>query len=103
MSIEMEGQFVEKDKFLNIISDSPRIFNIKRPKKASGDRIYKIWLQYNPSYTVQDDIICPAEIDKLALDKIEPTDKQITDEQLKDYLLEWKIINDRKTAIYEYN
>ena len=95
MSIEMEGQFVDKDKFLNIISDSPRIFNIKRPKQANGDRIYKILIRYNPSYTIQDDIIYPVDIDRLTLAKIEPTDKQITDEQLKDYLLEWKIINNQ--------
>lgn len=95
MSIEMEGQFVDKDKFLNITSDSPRIFNIKRPKKANDDKIYKIWIQYNPSYTIQDDIVYPVEVDRLTLAKIEPTDKQITDEQLKDYLLEWKIINNQ--------
>lgn len=95
MSIEMEGQFVDKDKFLNIISDSPRIFNIKRPKQANDDKIYKIWIRYNPSYTVQDDIVYPVEVDRLTLVKIEPTDKQITDEQLQDYLLEWKIINNQ--------
>lgn len=95
VSIEIEGQFVDKDKFLNIISDSPRIFNIKRPKKANEDKIYKAWIQYNTSYTIQDDIIYPVEVDRLALTKIEPTDKQITDEQLKDYLLEWKIINNQ--------
>lgn len=95
MSIEIEGQFVDKDKFLNIISDSPRIFNIKRPKKANEDKIYKAWIQYNTSYTIQDDIIYPVEVDRLVLTKIEPTDKQITDEQLKDYLLEWKIINNQ--------
>lgn len=95
MSIEMEGQFVDNDKFLNIISDSPRIFNIKRPKQSSGDRIYKIWIQYNPSYTIQDDIVYPVEVDRLTLVKIEQTNKQIPDEQLQDYLLEWKIINDQ--------
>lgn len=95
ISIEIEGQFVDKDKFLNIISDSPRIFNVKRPKKVNEDKIYKIWMQYNPSYTVQDDIVYPVNIDRLTLAKIEPTDKQITDEQLQDYLLEWKIINNQ--------
>ena len=95
MDIEIEGQFVDKDKFLNIISDSPRIFNIKRPKKSSGDKIYKVWLRYNPSYTIQDDIVYPVEVDRLTLDKIEPTDKQIPEEQLQDYMLEWKIINDQ--------
>lgn len=95
MSIEMEGQFVDKDKFLNIISDSPRIFNIKRPKQANENKIYKIWIRYNPSYTIQDDIVYPVEVDRLTLAKIEPTDKQIADEQLQDYLLEWKIINNQ--------
>lgn len=95
VSIEMEGQFVDKDKFLNIISDSPRIFNIKRTNRAIEGNIYKVWLQYSPSYEIQDDIVYPVEIDKLALAKIEPTDKQITNEQLQDYLLEWKIINDQ--------
>lgn len=95
VSIEIEGQFVDKDRFLNIISDSPRIFNIKRPKKANEDKIYKAWIQYHPSYTIQDDIVYPVEVDRLTLAKIESTDKQITDEQLQNYLLEWKIINNQ--------
>lgn len=95
ISIEIEGQFVDKDKFLNIISDSPRIFNIKRPNQAINGKIYKVWLRYNPSYRIQDDTIYPVDINKLTLARIEQTNKQITDEQLQDYLLEWKIINDQ--------
>lgn len=95
MSIEIEGQFVDKDKFLNIISDSPRIFNLNRPNRVTDGKIYKAWIQYNPSCRVQDDIIYPIDIDKLTLERIEQTDKQITDEQLQDYMLEWKIINDQ--------
>ena len=95
ISIEIEGQFVDKDKFLNIISDSPRIFNLKRPNRAIDGKIYKAWLQYNPSYRVQDNTIYPMDINKLTLARIEQTNKQITDEQLQDYLLEWKIINDQ--------
>lgn len=95
ISIEIEGQFVDKDKFLNIISDSPRIFNLKRPNQAIDGKIYKAWLRYNPSYRIQDDIIYPVDINKLTLKRIEPTNKQIPDEQLQDYLLEWKIINDQ--------
>ena len=93
--IEIEGQFVDKDKFLNIISDSPRIFNIKCPSRVIDGKIYKAWLQYNSSYRVQDDTIYPVDINKLTLARIEQTDKQITDEQLQDYLLEWKIINNQ--------
>ena len=95
VSIEIEGQFVDKDRFLNIISDSPRIFNLKCPSRAIDGKIYKAWLQYNPSYRIQDDTIYPVDISKLTLTRIEKTDKQITDEQLQDYLLEWKIINDQ--------
>lgn len=95
ISIEIEGQFVDKDKFLNIISDSPRIFNLKRPNQAIDGNIYKAWLRYNPSYRIQDDIIYPVDISKLTLKRIEQTNKQISDEQLQDYLLEWKIINDQ--------
>ena len=95
VSIEIEGQFVDKDRFLNIISDSPRIFNLKCPSRAIDGKIYKAWIQYNPSYRIQDNIVYPVEVDRLTLVKIEPTDKQIPDEQLQDYLLEWKIINDQ--------
>lgn len=95
VSIEVEGQFVGKDKFLNIISDSPRIFNLKRPNQAIDGKIYKAWLRYNPSYRIQDDTIYPVDISKLTLKRIEQTNKQIPDEQLQDYLLEWKIINDQ--------
>ena len=95
VSIEIEGQFVDKDKFLNIISDSPRIFNLKRPNQAIDGKIYKAWLQYNPSYRIQDDTIYPVDMSKLILERIEQTNKQISDEQLRDYILEWKIINDQ--------
>ena len=95
VSIEIEGQFVDKDKFLNIISDSPRIFNLKRHNQAIDGKIYKVWLRYNPSYRIQDDIIYPVDIDKLTLVKIEQTNKQIPDGQLQNYMLEWKIINDQ--------
>lgn len=95
ISIEIEGQFVDKDKFLNVISDSPRIFNLKRPNQAIDGKIYKAWLRYNPSYRIQDDTIYPVDINKLALARIEQTNKQIPDEQLQDYMLEWKIINDQ--------
>lgn len=95
MSIEIEGQFVDNDKFLNIISDSPRIFNLKRPNRIIDGKIYKAWIQYNPSYRIQDDIIYPVNISKLTLARIEQTNKQIPDEQIQDYMLEWKIINDQ--------
>nr|DAF59725.1 MAG TPA: hypothetical protein [Siphoviridae sp. ct0Wl9] len=95
VSIEIEGQFVDKDKFLNIVSDSPRIFNLKRHNQAIDGKIYKAWLQYNPSYRIQDDTIYPVDISKLTLARIEQTKKQITEEQLQDYLLEWKIINNQ--------
>ena len=95
ISIEIEGQFIGKDKFLNIISDSPRIFNVKRPNQAIDGKIYKVWLQYNPSYRIQDDTIYLVDINKLTLARIEQTNKQIADERLRDYILEWKIINDQ--------
>ena len=95
ISIEIEGQFVGKDKFLNIISDSPRIFNIKRPNQAIDCKVYKAWLRYNPSYKVQDDTIYPVNVDRLTCVKIAQTNKQIIDEQLRDYILEWKIVNDQ--------
>ena len=95
VSIEIEGQFVDKDRFLNIISDSPRIFNLKCPSRAIEGKIYKAWLRYNPSYRVQDDTIYHVDIKKLTLARIEQTNKQIPDAQLQDYLLEWKIINNQ--------
>ena len=51
--------------------------------------------QYLIIYMIQDDIVYPVEVDRLTLAKIESTDKQITDEQLQNYLLEWKIINNQ--------
>ena len=95
MSIEIEGQFIGKDRFLNIISDSPRIFNVKRPNRAIDGKIYKVWVRYNPPYKVQDGTIYPVNVDRLTCVKIAQTNKQISDEQLRDYILEWKIINDQ--------
>ena len=95
ISIEIEGQFIGKDRFLNIISDSPRIFNVKWPNQAIEDKICKAWVRYNPPYKVQDGTIYPVNVDRLTCVKIAQTNKQISDEQLRDYMLEWKIINDQ--------
>ena len=45
ISIELEGQWIDGNNFLNVVDDSPRVFEINKPKQCKIGQIYK--LKYN--------------------------------------------------------
>lgn len=92
--IELEGQWVEYGKFLNVIGDSPRVFDIKPPKVWRNDCIYKLSLKYNCGYAVIGNIVQQIDGDRLTVYEYNTTDKRITPEDIKQYMLEWSIINE---------
>lgn len=94
ISIEIEGRFISSDKFLNIVSDSPRIFTINSWPTLQNDKIYYTSINYNPSYKIKDEIIYPNNVNELTLLTVNSTNKKISEKKIQDYMLEWKILND---------
>ena len=52
MNIEMDGQWLDSSRFLNICGDSPRVFNIKRPDGCEGC-ICRLRLEYDAGYSIE--------------------------------------------------
>ena len=99
-SILLEGYPLGDDKILNIISDSPRIFNITSdivlPPKQNQSVMYSI--DYIMNWGIVDGMICTMQEPKprLFVCSWRQMDKQIDDDQLANYLLEWRILNNIK-------
>ena len=99
-SILLEGYPLGDDRILNIISDSPRIFNITSdivlPPKQNQSVMYSI--DYIMNWGIVDGMICTMQEQKprLFVCSWRQTDKQIDDDQLANYLLEWRILNNIK-------
>ena len=93
LSISIEGQFVDKGKYLNVVCDNPRVFNLPIDKKAKIGQMYLIDFKYAPEYRYKDRIIESIEQDnQLVYYKVTKSNKVITKEDLEEYLLEWEII-----------
>lgn len=99
-SILLEGYPLGDDRILNVISDSPRIFNITSdivlPSKQNQSVMYSI--DYIMNWGIVDGMICTMQEPKprLFVCTWRQMDKQIEDDQLTNYLLEWRILNNIK-------
>lgn len=94
IEIELEGQFVDKDKLLNITSDSPRIFNIAAPKNYKTNVIYKTKIRYNHCYDIINEEIVFNKKPLLDIYSFSEKTSGIPKEGIESYLLEWKILNE---------
>ena len=94
VSIELEGQWIDGKNFLNVVDDSPRVFEINKPKQCKIGQIYKLSITSNQGYMIQDDVIKPIEkCDKFTVNYIEKCDKVISKEQQDKLMLEQEIIS----------
>lgn len=92
IEISLEGIWLDNG-FMNIVSDSPRIFNLK-PLTYSSDVVYKINVEYNNGWTIENDIVKSLEKSgNLIVKYTEKCDKHLGDKDIKNWLLEWSIIN----------
>ena len=94
LSIELEGQWINKKEFINVVSDSPRLFNINIPKETKENQIYKLLLSYNPECKISDSIVFSLDAqDKLTIQSIEERDKKIEEDMMEKLMLEYEIMN----------
>ena len=92
-SFEFEGIVIDKEHILNIVNDSPRIFNIDNNIKPS-ESIYNFSIKYNPNYKIENDnVYFNKQKSNFVYNNKHYTNKKISKKEIKDYLLEWEIIN----------
>lgn len=90
ISIEVDGQWVDKDRLINVCGDWPREFHIPAPS-GYEQRVYRLNMAYNAGYTVRDDVVVNQPYG-LSILSYKPFDEYIDDEQMKKILLELEII-----------
>ena len=94
LSIELEGQWINKKEFINVVSDSPRLFNINIPQKTKENQIYKLLLSYNPECKISDSIVFSLDNqDKFTIQSIEERDKKIDEDVMEKLMLEYEIMS----------
>lgn len=90
LKIELDGQWVSKNRFVNICGDWPREFQINSPNGCE-QRAYRLALDYNPGYAIHDNMVAKMDGGLKIID-CKPLDEYISDEQMKKILLELEIM-----------
>ena len=90
ISIEVDGQWVDNGRFINLVGDWPREFHLPAPS-GYEQRIYRLGLIYNGGYIAHDGVV---DISSYGLQVVDckPLDEYIDDEQMKKILLELEIM-----------
>lgn len=90
ISIEVDGQWVDKDRLINVCGDWPREFHIPAPS-GYEQRVYRLNLIYSGGYIAHDGVVDIADYGLQVAD-CKPLDVYIDDEQMKKILLELEIM-----------
>lgn len=90
ISIEIDGQWANNERLINVCGDWPREFHIPSPS-GYKQRVYRLNLSYNAGYTVRDDVVVDRPYG-LSILSCKPLDEYIDDEQMKKILLELEIM-----------
>lgn len=91
ISIEVSGQWADKNRFINICGDWPREFHLPAPS-GYENRLYKLNLLYNAGYIIHGGIVDISDYG-LYIVSYEPLDEYIDNEQMKKILLELEIMS----------
>lgn len=90
ISIEVDGQWVDNSRLVNIVGDWPREFYL--PAHGGYEqRIYRLSLIYSGGYIAHDGVVDIADYGLQVVD-CKPLDEYIDDEQMKKILLELEIM-----------
>lgn len=93
-TFSFEGIVIDKDHILNIVNDSPRIFNISTHDIIPSQKVYNFSAYYNLGYRIKNDnVYINKQKYNFDLYNKQLTDKKINKEDIDNYLLEWEIIN----------
>lgn len=90
ISIEVDGQWVDNGRLINICGDWPRQFSIPAPS-GYEQRVYRLNLIYSGGYIAHDGVVDMADCG-LQVTDCQPLDEYIDDEQMKKILLELEIM-----------
>lgn len=90
ISIEVDGQWVDNQRLINVCGDWPRQFSIPAPS-CYERRVYRLNLIYSGGYQVQNDVV---DISPYGLQVVDyqPLDEYIDDGQTKKILFELEIM-----------
>lgn len=92
MNIEMDGQWLDSGRFLNICGDSPRVFTINRPEGCEG-RVCRLRLEYDAGYSIEQNLVMAHPIGLRVVD-YKRTDMTMSQEEIDKWMLEWSIVNE---------
>ena len=90
ISIEVDGQWADNDRLINVCSDWPREFHITAPS-GYEQRVYRLNLVYSGGYIAHDGVVDISDYGLQVVD-CKPLDEYIDDEQMKKILLELEIM-----------
>lgn len=92
-SFSFEGIVIDNNHILNIVNDSPRVFNI-RNNLNSSENIYNFSVKYNFGYKIENlNVFNESKDSNFTLIKKNKTKKIIEQKDIDNYMLEWEIIN----------
>ena len=91
INIEMDGQWLDSSRFLNICGDSPRVFNIKRPDGCEGC-ICRLRLEYDAGYSIEQNRVI-THPSGLSVVDCKRTDAAMSQEEIDKWMLEYDIIS----------
>ena len=94
INIQLEGVWIDKNRFLNILNDTPYVFNIKNPTTNIDNKIKIASIKHNCGYQIKNNIVISNSNDEeLILCNEKTTNNIIQKEYLENLLLEWEIMN----------
>ena len=94
--IEIEGQFIDDNNFINIVYDSPRIFHLPQNNRIALNQPYRIELKYLSEYSIKNDTVMlnlnNNDFEYVSIKK--SNNKTIQKNDINEYLIEWEIMNE---------
>lgn len=90
ISIEVDGQWVDNGRLINVCGDWAREFHIPAPS-GYEQRVYRLNLIYSGGYIAHDGVVDISDYG-LQMADCQPLDEYIDDEQMKKILLELEIM-----------
>lgn len=93
LSIEIDGQWIDNNRLLNVLNDSPVVFHFRENTNMANDGVYRINFTYNSGYNVCDNIVS-TDKDGLIIESCKYISPPMEKEKIDKLMLEYEIIKD---------
>lgn len=93
LSIEIDGQWIDNNRLLNVLNDSPVVFHFRDVANMINDGIYRINFTYNAGYNVCNNIVSTNQ-DGLIIQSCKYISPPMEKEKIDKLMLEYEIIKD---------